>query len=465
LFPPDVEVPEEDPFAHDRLSRKGEAEQLTTLLEHSPTPFVLGLDAAWGTGKTTFVKMWRQHLENEDYKTIYFNAWETDFISEPLVALVGEVGCLLTPKSKDIAKKLTSATGLLLKKATPIAIRLLTAGLIDIKAEDLRALDPGELEKALSETAEKVVEGAIEQYQRHKDEVGEFRKALRQAVEAASAGGKPLVFFVDELDRCRPTFAVELLERIKHLFEVQGVVFVLSVHREQLAHSLRAIYGHDFDAEGYLGRFFHLGYRLADPPPGEYTKFLVNQVGFSDGHPDAECLAFLMGYLGFSLRQQQRCITRFALVRRIIGRGNQYDNPAVYAALLTVREWQPKLYEPFLVGQSTADDLLRALVAVNRSRWESTREAANIEIGLLGLELDRQRAMRREMRTAPLWKSSLLELYSAQAEKGDERSKLIVEDLERHEKSYMFPREGQWRRVLKLLELGGQIQIQGTKLG
>jgi hypothetical protein len=448
-----VEVPEDDPFSHDRLSRKAEAAQLTMLLEHSPTPLVLGLDAAWGTGKTTFVKMWRRHLENEGYKTIYFNAWETDFISEPLVALVGEVGCLLTPKSKEIAKKLTSATGLLLKKATPIAIRLLTAGLIDIKAGD-----PEELAKALSDTAEKVVEGAIEQYQRHKDEVGEFRKALRQAVEAASAGGKPLVFFVDELDRCRPTFAVELLERIKHLFEVQGVVFVLSVHREQLAHSLRAIYGHDFDAEGYLGRFFHVGYRLRDPKPGEYATFLVNQVGYLGWQEVAENLAFLMGYLGFSLRQQQRCVTRLALVLRIVGRGRQYDDPSVYAALLALREWRPSLYEQFRVGQKTADDLLEALMADNRSRWESAHETSSVEIGILDLELDRQQAIRRDERTTPPWKSSLLELHSAQAEKGDERSKRIVEALERQRKSYEFRREGQWRRVLEILELGGQFQ-------
>jgi len=452
-----VEVPEGDPFAHDRLSRKGEAEQLTTLLEHSPTPFVLGLDATWGTGKTTFVKMWRQHLENEGYRTIYFNAWETDFISEPLVALVGEVGCLLTPRSKEVAKKLTSATGLLLKKATPIAIRLLTAGLIDIKPEDLRALDPEEFEKALSETAEKVVEGAIEQYQRHKDEVGEFRKALQQAVEAASAGGKRLVFFVDELDRCRPTFAVELLERIKHLFEVQGVVFVLSVHREQLAHSLRAIYGHDFDAEGYLGRFFHLGYRLVDPTPGEYAKLLVDQIG--DWHAVAARLSFLMGYLNFSLRQQQRCMARLAVVRRIIGRGNRRNDPAVYAALLAIREWRPKLYEAFLAGQKTADDVLEALEAVNPSRWAIARETPEIEIGILVLEIDRQQALRSDEGMPEAWQSTLLERHRTQASNGIGRSRRISEGAQIL-RNTDYTREGQWRRVLEALELGGQFQVQ-----
>lgn len=455
LLPSKLEFPEENPFAQDRLSRKEEAERLTVLLAHCPTPLVLGLDAAWGTGKTTFVSMWRRHLKNKGFKTIYFNAWETDFINEPLVALVGEIGCLLPPKSR-IAKKLTSATGLLLKKATPIAIRLLTAGLIDIKSDDLR-LDPEKIEEALTDSAEKIVEEAIEQYQRHKDEVAEFRNVLEQAVESAAADGKPLVFFVDELDRCRPTFAVELLERIKHLFEVPGVVFVLSVHREQLAHSVKAIYGHDFDAEGYLSRFFHLSYRLLDPTPGEYAKFLFNQAGFSLGTPGTECLLFLMDYLGFSLRKQQRCVTRFALVWRLIGQGNRHDDPDLYAALLAFREWQPKLYEQFLVGLTTADALIDALASVNHSGWEGTRETIDIEIGILGLDFDRQLVMRRDMTTQ--WISSRLEFHRALAEKGNERSNRIIENLQHH-RVHSYGHEHQWRRVLKLLELGGQFQIQ-----
>lgn len=460
LFPPEVEVPEEDPFAQDRLGRKAEAEQLTTLLEHSPTPLVLGLDAAWGTGKTTFVKMWRRHLEKVGFKTIYFNAWDTDFISEPLIALVGEVGCLL-PAKPVVAKRLKTATSLLLRKATPIAVRLLTAGLIDIKAEDFRALDAEELEKALTETAEKVIEGAIEQYQQHKNEVAEFRKALIQAVDAASADGRPLVFFIDELDRCRPTFAVELLERIKHLFEVPGAMFVLSVHREQLAHSLRAIYGHDFDAEGYLNRFFNLSYRLADPPPGMYAELLIEQAGFLRSGLAGD-LAFLMSYLGFSLRQQQRCVTRLALILRIIGKGNQFDEPTIYATLLALREWRPKLYEQFLRADKATDDMLNALEEVNPDRWESARETSRIETRLIGMELDRRATM--QDRAKP-WVSPRLQ-YHLKRSSDVERSKKIYEEPQDYGKSFERPmRHGHWRRVLTILELGGKFQIQEGESG
>ena len=54
-------------------------------------PCVVAVDAPWGTGKTTFIKMWTQHLKNEEYPVVMFNAWENDFVDKPLVALTAEL--------------------------------------------------------------------------------------------------------------------------------------------------------------------------------------------------------------------------------------------------------------------------------------------------------------------------------------------------------------------------------------
>ena len=70
---------------------------------------------------------------------------------------------------------------------------------------------------------------------------------------------------INELDRCRPSYAVELLEVAKHLFSADRIVFVLAVNCDQLAHSVTALYGNDFDAEGYLRRFFDVDFQLPEP--------------------------------------------------------------------------------------------------------------------------------------------------------------------------------------------------------
>ena len=87
----------------------------------------------------------------------------------------------------------------------------------------------------------------------------------------------PIVFFVDELDRCRPNYAMEMLERIKHVFNVDGVVFVISTDRQQLVNSVKTLYGEGIDAEGYLRRFFDLSYQLPAPTTVLFVSMLFEQ--------------------------------------------------------------------------------------------------------------------------------------------------------------------------------------------
>jgi len=88
---PEFEIDPENPFAADKLKRRESAEILTQLLSFIDGPFVLSVDSPWGTGKTTFIKMWEQHLKNQGFNCLYFNAWESDFHSDPLIPLIGEI--------------------------------------------------------------------------------------------------------------------------------------------------------------------------------------------------------------------------------------------------------------------------------------------------------------------------------------------------------------------------------------
>ena len=464
LLTPDVSVSPDAPLAGDQLNRKSEVDQLVTLIQNSPTPLVLGVDAAWGTGKTTFVHMLRHTLNGHGYQAIYFDAWETDFVADPLVALVGEVGHLLHGKEdSEVGRKLRSATGHVLKRLAPIAIRLATAGLVEMKPEDLDRLSVEEVEKALSDSAEKVVEATIEQYQQHRGELTQFRKALEKAVRAAG-GEKPLIFFIDELDRCRPTFAVELLERIKHLFEISGVIFVLSVHGRQLAHSLRAVYGQQFDAEGYLGRFLHLTYSLAEPAPGDYARFLLKNLSFSLGQELEGSFIAIMCHLRLTLRQTQRCVTRMILVDRMIGRGQRNDNPYMYAALVALREWRRELYEEFMSGKSSVDDVLDALEMANPEGWKSDEHLEWVEASLIVLERGRHR--QRRGRTGPPRPVSK-RLASYEREKTSDVEGATPSEPTRGARilgavGHMGDFSLDWLRTTRLLELIGHFQLPSS---
>ena len=84
-----LEIPADQPFKNCKLDREKYAEILKTIITTYEKGFVLAINGRWGTGKTTFVEMWKAYLELDNFHTLYFNAWENDFISDPLVGLLG----------------------------------------------------------------------------------------------------------------------------------------------------------------------------------------------------------------------------------------------------------------------------------------------------------------------------------------------------------------------------------------
>ena len=210
---------------------------LTHLAGNLEGPCVLAVDAAWGTGKTTFIGMWSQHLRNQGFPVVPFNAWETDFSGDPFLTLTSELteglheypGEPLATKIADTKKKAKEV----IQWAVPGAIRLATAAIPVVGSE-------------LGQTLASYAEGKLSDYQESQKSIKAFRRVLHDmASELSAQKGHPLIVVIDELDRCRPSYAVELLEVAKHLFSVDHIVFVLAVNRSELAHSIRALYGND----------------------------------------------------------------------------------------------------------------------------------------------------------------------------------------------------------------------------
>ena len=128
---------------------------------------------------------------------------------------------------------------------------------------------------------------AFTDYLDQKDETSQiliqFKKELSEYVAFVCNQGRPLVYFIDELDRCNPAFAVKVLERIKHLFDVPNVVFVLSIDKQQLAYSINGFYGSEkINSMEYLRRFIDIDYNLPEPEPDKYCEYLYDFYSFSD---------------------------------------------------------------------------------------------------------------------------------------------------------------------------------------
>ncbi len=114
----EIKIDPVNPFANCKLDRKQYVSILFDIVNTYAEGFVLAINNEWGTGKTTFVKMWQQDLENNGFKTIYFNAWENDFNKNPLVALMSELK-MLTKKNDKLFKSAIEKGAVLAKNVLP----------------------------------------------------------------------------------------------------------------------------------------------------------------------------------------------------------------------------------------------------------------------------------------------------------------------------------------------------------
>lgn len=277
-----IEIDAADPFKNDVLNRKANVEILTQFITSYEQSIVLCIDAGWGQGKTTFIKMWQQSLKNLDIPTIYFNAWESDYTDDALIALIGEIGLSiqeLTGEDKTTAEKIIGRIYKFAANFTKAAAP--TMANLGIKAASGGLISADEISTAFGNLSESLVKEQITKYEESRKTLGSFKEALSELARCYADGDahKPLVIFIDELDRCRPNFAIEVLEKAKHLFNVDNIIFVLATDKTQLGHSIRAVYGQGLDVNGYLRRFIDFDYLLPSPVKSDYIVSLSKQLG------------------------------------------------------------------------------------------------------------------------------------------------------------------------------------------
>ncbi|MBU1335421.1 MAG: KAP family NTPase [Alphaproteobacteria bacterium] len=301
----------------DRLARREDAEYIQTFLgnriaeRHAvglPASYVLNINAPWGTGKTFFLKRFAQQLREANHLVAEVNAWSTDHADDPLLAVMAAIedaaGPLLT-RSK--AAKLKATINNMKRNAGGIAMAAVKGALIqgakkaiggavDEVSDIIGGSTTGGAETETTALAEAAMSGAVERAmttletlldQTAAEQVSLFRKAQASIASFKSdlatltkilserEMSPTLYVLIDELDRCRPTYAISLLERAKHLFEVDNIVVVVATDTAQLANSIKAVYGSEFDSRRYLGRFFDRTYEFDEPELAEFIQELL----------------------------------------------------------------------------------------------------------------------------------------------------------------------------------------------
>ena len=358
----DIEIDVNQPFANCKLGRLKYARALEKIISRNHQGGVISLNGKWGTGKTTFVRMFAQMLENKGYPTILFNAWETDFISDPLIALIGELEAV----NKQSIRAL---------EAVRDAAAKISKGIVPALAKDLITKCVGEnTSNHLINTIENEVrtfKAELERYNEEKRSITEFRGCLTRYLEEITSDN-PLVFIIDALDRCNPHYAVKVLERVKHLFSISNIVFILSIDKEQLCNSIKGYYGSEsLDSNEYLRRFIDVEYHLPSPNYRDYVEFELSRLDFASYFSRSRqfkefedsfknLVTSVSDHSRMTLRQIQKMLVQLRLSYSTLNEGNANLLIPIFL-LLYFRTFAPALYESIKARSLTLEELVNQI--------------------------------------------------------------------------------------------------------
>ena len=365
LTPPEPDIRDTDGFAKSDIFGHAEfGAWLANSIYGLQMPSVLALTSGWGNGKTVFAKQLAGELRNkwaqtederkaENAPVIYFDAFANDYQENALFALAGEVMKFIGRRGK-------------ITREVKKSVARIAKGVGSVMAEGVARYATGGLAGAtnIADAMESALEKRMKEAGQGRDAICEFREALKDTAEKIG-GGQPLVFIVDELDRCRPDFALEILEKIKHLFSVENVCFLVVTNLEQFKAVVQRTYGYsDDEARVYLDKFFHHVFRL--PLSNQHPTFNVEK--YISHLWDVMCFPpisdEMMQYMKriavhheMSLRDIEQMFACAALIQL---EGNSFRNFGpfmIVAALRALRKINPNVYGEILQGTASWDDL------------------------------------------------------------------------------------------------------------
>ena len=383
IVTPPLIVEEGDSFTNDALDRKGYGEALRNLVASSSDALVISLDGQWGEGKTTFVKMWQGLLSESNIPNVYIDAFANDYVDDAFITVVSAITNYAEnniikdhrEKIEELKEKSKKVGAQLLSLSARIGVKAATLGIIkNSDIDELKGIKE-DLSKTTSDLAAGFVEERIAAHSNDIELIKSFRGLLSELPsKLQNDGSKPLVIIIDELDRCKPTFAVEIIEKIKHLFSVENVVFLLVINKAQLEESIKSVYGQNIDAHTYLQKFINIEAKLPKHTGERYTNDLSKYTKrllqlhemqtWGDDRNIVDCIEPLANHFNLSLRQLEKVFTNLAVFYGASAENHLRLVPIV-VFLAIVKVVDPSLFDDLLHGRASYTDVIEKLKLQN----------------------------------------------------------------------------------------------------
>ena len=270
----------DDIWADDKLGIKENVIGFSNILKQekfteSGTSKVYSISAEFGIGKTFFCDKLKDVLKQDNIPVSMLNIWKMDFYENPLVPLLINLqktyaqysaGPRIFPNPTKLLNAFkTIVSGISIEANAPLFGKIVIDGEKMVNCHE-------NLKKNAKDSS------IYTEYEQFEEELNNLKTFLKNWAKEVD---KPIVIIIDELDRCRPDYAVKTLEILKHFFDISGFVFVLSIDEEQLKSSVETLFGtKNFD--GYKRKFINNSFILPNPDKEKFTNFLYEKSGLAN---------------------------------------------------------------------------------------------------------------------------------------------------------------------------------------
>lgn len=348
-----------DIWADDLFNRQYTAQFFTKIITSVCQSYVISINSKYGSGKTFFLNRWAEELKQSGEIVITFDSWDYDFVEKPLLPFLYNFLEQLKKQGLveyDFDTDFQNCKDVIVKCFKNF-INVASKGCVNI--DDLKKYtnaDNIQIPKIQT----------LEEYNELRNALQGFKESLKQIVRKND--NKNIYVFVDELERCRPTFAIELLEAIKHLFNVKGLVFVLGTDRSQLKHTISNIYGINMDSEGYLRRFIDLELELPAVKTDIFVEYLKNKFEIQNkniNNKDNWVLGFEYFHkyfnifsqkYNFQLREIEQIYAKFNVITKMLDE-NVIKITPLLALLMILKIKNENLYNEFSLENLSFDNI------------------------------------------------------------------------------------------------------------
>ncbi len=272
-------IKNEDIWQKDKLGIKQHVTSFANILKQEKyvengTSKVYSISAEFGVGKTFFCERLADILEQDGVPVSMLNIWKMDFYDNPLVPLLIKLEETYSQQSETVrTKKFPNPHGLLRVAKSIIAGINLDAQIPGVGEMNINGEKMVNTNESLKQNSTQ--KSIYDEYKTFEEELHKIKSFLENWAKSLE---RPIVVIIDELDRCRPDYAVKTLETLKHFFDIPGFVFVLAIDEVQLKSSVETLYGtKNFD--GYKRKFINNSFVLPEPDKVKFTEYLYAKSG------------------------------------------------------------------------------------------------------------------------------------------------------------------------------------------